>query len=389
MRQTFRCYPSARQRRILGKTFGCVRFVYNRALKLRSDRYAEDKTSTSYSQTSAALTVWKQEPGCLWLNEVSCVPLQQTLRHLQTAFRSFFAKRTASPRFKSKHGIQGAEFTRSAFTWDGKHNNLRLAKMGHLRIRWSRQFASEPSTVTITKNCAGQYFATLCLDETVEAFPKTGQSVGIDLGINRLATLSNGEYVANPRHLERRLSRLRSEQRRLSRRKKGSGRWRRQKLKVAVLHLKISNSRKDHLAKLTTGLVRRFDIICIEDLNVRGMLANGSLSRPIADVGMGTFRQMLAYKCGWYGKDLRLVDRFFPSTKRCSGCGFVAESMPLGIREWQCARCGTSHDRDLNAAWNILAAGHAVSARGGRVRPEATQVALGGARRSVRQPALP
>jgi putative transposase len=366
MRQTFRCYTSARQRRILGKTFGCVRFVYNRALKLRSDRYAEDKTSTSYSQTSAAVTVWKQEPGCLWLNEVSCVPLQQTLRHLQTAFRSFFAKRTASPRFKSKHGIQGAEFTRSAFTWDGK-----------------------PSTVTITKNCAGQYFATLCLDETVEAFPKTGQSVGIDLGINRLATLSNGEYVANPRHLERRLSRLRSEQRRLSRRKKGSGRWRRQKLKVAVLHLKISNSRKDHLAKLTTGLVRRFDIICIEDLNVRGMLANGSLSRPIADVGMGTFRQMLAYKCGWYGKDLRLVDRFFPSTKRCSGCGFVAESMPLGIREWQCARCGTSHDRDLNAAWNILAAGHAVSARGGRVRPEATQVALGGARRSVRQPALP
>src|SRR5580658_5876257 len=197
MRQTFRCYPRGRQRRLLEKTFGCVRFVYNRALQLRKDRYAEDKTSVSYGQTSAALTGWKKEVGCVWLNEVSCVPLQQCLRHLQMAFRSFFAKRTAFPRFKSKHGEQAAEFTRSAFTWDGKQNNLRLAKIGHLRVRWSRQFQSEPSTVTITKSCAGQYFVTLCLDEQVDALPKTGESVGIDLGVMHTATLSNGVRIAN------------------------------------------------------------------------------------------------------------------------------------------------------------------------------------------------
>jgi putative transposase len=389
MRQTFRCYPSARQRRLLAKTFGCVRFIYNKALRFRNERYSADKTTTCYGQLSAALTGWKKKPDSLWLGEVSCVPLQQTLRHLQTAFRGFFEKRTAFPRFKSKHGEQSAEFTRSAFTWDGKQNNLRLAKMGHLRIRWSRQFASEPSTVTITKNCAGQYLVTLCLDEHVEALPKTGQSAGIDLGINRMATLSNGELVANPRHLQRRLRKLRSLQRCLSRRTKGSGRWRRQKLKVARLHLRIANSRKDHLDKLTTSLVRRFDVLCIEDLNVRGMLGNKALARPISDVGMGTFRRMIAYKCSWYGKELRLVDRFFPSSKRCSDCHFVSESLPLEVRAWTCPKCGMLHDRDLNAAKNTLAEGHSVTARGGRVRPMTARVVCGSAHRNVNQPALP
>ncbi len=389
MRWTFRCYPSARQRRFLGKTFGCVRFVYNRALQLRKDSYAEHKTSVCYAQTSAALSGWKREPGCLWLNEVSCVPLQQCLRHLQTAYRNFFAKRAAYPRFKSKHGEQGAEFTRSAFTWDGKNNNLRLAKIGHLRVRWSRQFRSEPSTVTITKSCAGQYFVTLCLDEQVDAFPKTGESVGIDLGINRLATLSNGERLANPRFLARKLTRLRRYQRSLSRRRKGSGRWHRQRLKVARLHVKVANSRKDHLAKLTTDLVRRYDIVCIEDLGVRNMMLNRKLARCIADVGMGTFRQMLTYKCAWYGKELRVVNRFFPSTKRCSKCHYVVESLPLDVRSWTCPECGTLHDRDENSEGNILAEGHSVAARGGRVRPEATRVVRGIARRIVNQPVLP
>ena len=389
MRHTFRCYPRARQRRFLGKTFGCVRFVYNRALQYRNDRYSRDKASTSYGQLSAAVTTWKKEPDCRWLNEVSCVPLQQTLRHLQSAFRGFFEKRTAFPRFKSRHGDQAAEFTRSAFTWDGKQNNLRLAKMGHLRIHWSRQFASIPSTVTITKNRAGQYFATLCLEESVEALPLTGQSVGIDLGINRLATLSNGEFLPNPRHLERRLGKMRRLQRCLSRRTKGSARWRRQRLKVARLHARIANGRKDHLDKLTTSLIRRFDVLCLEDLDIKAMLGKSALARPILDVGMGTFRRMLTYKCRWYGKELQLVDRYFPSTKKCSECGGVAETMPLNVREWRCHHCGAFHDRDLNAAKNIMAAGHAVLVRGGPVRPEATEVARGKARRSAPQPALP
>jgi putative transposase len=157
---------------------------------------------------------------------------------------------------------------------------------------------------------------------------------------------------------------------------------------VAKLHVRIANARKDHLAKLTTSLVRRFDVLCIEDLDVRGMLRNRALARPIADVGMGTFRRMLTYKCSWYGKELRLVDRYFPSSKKCSDCGHVAEKMPLDVREWRCTYCGSFHDRDLNAAKNIMAAGHAVLVRGGPVRPEATKVARGSARRSAPQPAL-
>jgi putative transposase len=282
----------------LGKTFGCVRFVYNRALQMRKNHYAEDKTSVSYGQTSAALTGWKKEKGCVWLNEVSCVPLQQCLRHLQSAFRNFLAKRAAFPRFESKHGEQGAEFTRSAFTWDGKQNNLRLAKIGHLRVRWSRQFRSEPSTVTITKNRAGQCFVTRCLDEQVDTLPKTGESAGLDLGITHMATLSNGERIANPRFLAKKLAKLRRHQ-------------------------------------------------------------------------------------------SRLVDRFFPSSKRCSECHFVVETLPLEVRTWTCPECGTVHDRDKNAAKNILAEGHSAMARGGHVRPKATRVVRGSARRSVNQPALP
>jgi putative transposase len=389
VRYRFRVYPSVPQGRLLAKTFGCVRYVYNRALALRKDAYAENKTKISYAQTSAALTQWKRETGLAWLREVSCVPLQQCLRHLQSAYNGFFAKRAAYPRFKSKRGNQSAEFTRSAFKWDGKQLNLALAKIGHLRIRWSRQFASTPSTVTIIKDCAGRYFATLCLDETVGPMPKTGKNVGIDLGTYNLATLSTGESISNPKFLARRLAHLAKLQRTLARRKKGSGRWHRQRIDVARLHAHVADSRSDYLAKVTTGLVRRFDLVCIEDLDVGGMMVGRHQSRLIADVGMHAFRQMLTYKCRWYGKELQVVDRFFPSSKRCSKCHHVLESLPLSVREWTCPCCGTIHDRELNAANNILSAGQAASARGGRVRPKVTRVTFGGARRSVNQPALP
>jgi putative transposase len=376
----FRFYPSAPQRRMLGRTFGCVRYVYNRALRLREDAYAENKTKISYAQTSAALTQWKKEPDLVWLREVSCVPLQQCLRHLQAAYRNFFEKRAAYPRFKSKRGEQKAELTRRAFKWDGKQLNLTLAKIGHLRIRWSRQFTSEPSTVTITKDCAGRYFATLCLDETVAPLPSTGEDVGIDLGTERLATLSTGEVVANPKHLDRRLADLAKLQRTLARRKKGGGRWHRQRLKVARLHAHIADSRRDLLAKLTTDFVHRYDLICIEDLDVKCMMDGRHRARRMSDVGMYAFRQMLTYKCAWYGKELQVVDRFFPSSKRCSKCHYVLDSLPLSVRYWTCPSCGTFHDREQNAANNILSAGQAASARRGHVRPMATRVASGGAR---------
>jgi putative transposase len=389
VRYRFRVYPSVPQRRLFAKTFGCVRYVYNRALALRKDAYAENKTRINYAQTSAALTQWKKDPDLAWLREVSCVPLQQCLRHLQTACNRFFAKRAAYPRFRSKRGEQRAEFTRSAFSWNGKQLNLSLAKIGHLRIRWSRQFASTPSTVTIIKDCAGRYFASLCLDETVAPLPKSCEDVGIDLGTERLATYSTGEVVPNPKFLIRSLAHLAKLQRTLARRKRGSRRWHRQRVRVARLHAHVADSRRDYLAKLTTGLVRRFDLVCIEDLSVKGMMDGRKRSRRMADVGMYAFRQMLTYKCRWYGKKLRVVERYFPSSKRCSDCHHVLESLPLCVREWTCPCCGTFQDRDHNAAKNILSAGQAASVRGGRVRPKATRVAFGGARRSVNQPALP
>ena len=337
--------------RALGRTFGSARYVYNRALRPRKDSYARDKAKVSYGQTSAALTRWKQEPGCKWLREPSCVPLQQGLRHLQTACRNFFLKRAAHPRFKSKHGEQGAEFTRSAFRWDGKQPNLTLAK-------------------------AGRYFASLCLDEAVEALPGTGASVGIDLGINRLATLSNGERVANARHLEHRLGKLARLQRIPARRQEGSARWHRQRHGVARLHARIADSRREHLAKLTTGLVRRFDVICIGDLDVRGMMERRRMARSMSDVGFSKFRRMLTYKCSRYGRGLRLADRFYPSSRLCSDCGHVLEDLPLSMRTWTGPACAACHDRDENAAKNLLAAGRAVTACGGRVGPRAAKVAL-------------
>jgi putative transposase len=246
---------------------------------------------------------------------------------------------------------------------------LSLSGLGRLDIQLSREFQSKPTTVTIIKEPSGRYFVTLCLDETVEKLPKTGKTVGIDLGISRLATLSNGERIANPKHLGGNLSKLARLQRVLARRKKGSVRWQRQRIKIARLHEHIGNCRSDCLHKFTTDLVRRFDVIGIEDLNVRGMAANHCLACVISDVGMGMFRNMLTYKCERYGKVEKVIDRFFPSSKMCSACGNIVERLPLDIRKWDCPKCGAHHDRDENAAKNIeTAEGHSVTARGGEVR---------------------
>lgn len=322
-----------------------------------------------YNQTSAELTKWKKDDATQWLSDVSCVPTQQSLRHLNNAFVKFFNKEGKYPSFKKKGHRQAAEYTASAFKYDAHNRNLSISGLGRLDVHWSREFTSKPTTATIVKEASGKYFVTLVLDEPVQPLPKTGQTVGIDLGINRLATLSDGQRIANPRHLGKNQADLAREQRILARRRKGSGRWQRQRLRVARLQEHIGNSRKDHLDKVTTNLVRQFDRINIEDLNVRGMVKNHCLARAISDVGMGAFRRMLEYKCEWYGKELALVDRWFPSSKRCSQCGHILDSLPLDIREWSCPECGCTHDRDQNAAVNIhQAGGQPVTARGAKVR---------------------
>lgn len=362
-RYRFRLYPTAEQEQILARVFGCVRFVYNRFLRLRTDAYREGR-KIGYHESSALLTELKQTEECAWLNEVSCVPLQQSLRHLQIAFVNFFEKRTAYPSFKKKHAKQAAEYTRSAFKYDHQTKTLEVAKLGKLKIRWSRAFTSEPTTVTIIKRPSGRYYVTLCLDEPVQELPKTGKSVGVDLGVNRLATLSTGEYIPNPRHLFRRTKKLARLQRRLSRRQKDSNRYASLKKKIARLHERIGDCRSDALHKLTTRLVRDFDLVCIEDLNVRGMVKNHCLARSLSDASLGQFRRLLEYKCLRYDKTCVAVDRFFPSSKTCSVCGHILHDLPLSCREWDCPECKTHHDRDHNAAVNILAVGHTDSQNG-------------------------
>lgn len=368
VRYTYRYYPSQEQAQELSRVFGHTRYVYNWALRQRTDAWANGE-KINYNQSSAALTALKKTPQYAWLNEVSCVPLQQSLRNLQTAFGNFFAGRAKYPRFKSKRDKQSAEYTTSAFKYsDG---NLSLAKVGKLKVRWSRPFTSKPTTVTVSKTATGRYYVSLVLDETPQPFTKTGETVGIDLGINRLATLSNGESIPNLRFTRKYEKRLAKAQRRLARKTKGSGRWNRQRIKVARVHQKLTNARLDHLNKVTTDIVRRFDVIAVEDLNVRGMVRNGKLAKHLSDASFGQFVSMLEYKAVWRGKELVKIDRFFPSSKRCSCCGFVAQKMPLDVRNWQCPECKSEHDRDENAAMNILnfALGQRVNAHGADVRP--------------------
>ena len=364
--------------------------MYHWALRLRSDAWHCGE-KINHNQSSAALTTLKQQSDHEWLNDISCVPTQQALRHLQVAYQNFSDKRADYPTFKKKHGGQSAEYTTSAFKWDpdsasgADNRNLTRAKVGRLKVRWSRMFKSRPTTVTVEKDKAGRYFVCLALDEAIEPRPKTGLSVGVDLGINRLATLSNGERIANPKHTSQFARKLARAQRVLARRKKGSHRRHTQRLVVAKIQAKIADTRADYLHKVTTDLVRRFDVIAIEDLNVRGMVKNHNLAKSISDAGFGTFRQMLNYKCGWYGKTLIRIDRFFPSSKRCSGCGHIVETLPLSIREWVCPECSVAHDRDENAAKNILAAGHAdnQNAQGGHVSPAKASASKGSVRRTV------
>lgn len=366
----FRFYPTLEQEQKLSRIFGATRFVYNWALKLRTDSYRAGQT-INYHTSSAALTILKKKPGHEWLKEISSVPTQQALRHLQSAFKNYFEKRSAYPRFKKKHGKQSIEYTRSAFKWNTNTQRLTVSQLGSLQVRISRRFKSNPTTLTITKSPSGRYFVTLVLNEPKTDLPKTGQTVGVDLGVNRLATLSTGEYIPNTKTLGKYLCKLAHEQRTLSRRVRGSCRYERQRIKVARLHEKIANTRQDYLHKFTTDLVRRFDVICIEDLNVRGMIQNHHLARSLSDASLGMVRMLLEYKCAWYGRDLKKVDRFFPSSKQCWVCGHILESLHLSVRSWMCPNCHTLHDRDENASQNILAAGHAVSARGGRIRREA------------------
>lgn len=367
----YRFYPTPEQATELNRTFGCVRKVYNMALEARTTAWYQEQRRVSYVESSALLTQWKQDPDLAYLSEVSSVPLQQGLRHLQGAFVNFWQKRARYPQFTSKRKSRASgEYTRSGFTF--RDGQLTLAKMAEpLAVVWSRPLpeGAGPSTVTVSRDPSGRWHVSMLVETTVTTLPPNGVTVGIDAGITSLLTLSTGEKIPNLRHERADRARLAKAQRTLARKEKGSANRAKAWVKVAKVYARIADRRRDHLHKVTTRIVRENQTIVIEDLTVRNMVRNHCLARSISDAAWRDMRGMLEYKADWYGRDLVVVDRWFPSSKVCSACGFTASSMPLSVREWECTNCGVTHDRDVNAARNLKAAGQAVSACGDGVRP--------------------
>lgn len=362
----YRFYPTPEQADLLARTFGCVRFVYNTVLRWRTDVFFNERQKIDYTQANARLTAIKKLPELAFLNEVSCVPLQQCLRHQQAAFKHFFEGRAQYPAFKKKRYRQSAEFTTSAFRY--RDGQLFLAKCAEpLAIRWSRPLPSAPSTVTVSRDAAGRYFVSCLCEFMPETLPVTPKTLGIDLGLKDLFVTSEGERIGNPRHTAKYAARLALAQRRLSRKKLGSANRAKARQKVARIHAKISDCRMDGLHKLSRRLINENQVVCVESLAVKNLIRNPALSKAIADAGWGELVRQLAYKGEWAGRQVVAIDRWYPSSKRCSTCGHTLNALPLNIRRWACPACGCEHDRDVNAAVNIKAAGLAVLALGENV----------------------
>ena len=368
----FRAYPQLDQEALLRCTLGCARFVYNKALAERRDAWKNSEKSVGYLAQSRTLTLWKKRKEFAFLNEVSCVPLQQALRHLQTGYNKFFKKAARIPVFKRKGTTGSAEFTRRAFHWDARAQTLTLAKMTRpLDIHWSRALPPdvEPTTVTVTLDTTGRWHVSLlCEDASIQPLPEIESAIGLDVGITTLVTLSTGEKITNARHDERSMTRKKLLSRRLAKKQKGSKNWHKARLKLARVSVRAADRRMDDAHKLSTRLVRENQVIVVEDLGIANMVRNRSLSRVISDAGWGELFRQLAYKSAWYGRDFVKIARFCPSSKTCSCCGHVLDHLSLGVRHWTCPACKAEHDRDVNAARNILAAGLAVSACGPDVR---------------------
>lgn len=380
MRTAYRCraYPTDEQAANLARTFGCARKVWNEVLDWRTKRYRTQGLRTNYAEADHYLTELKKQPELAFLNEVSSVPLQQVLRHQYRALNNFFAKRARYPRFKSRRNNAKATYTRSAFRY--RDGQLFLAKQSEpLRFVWSwpdiNHESLDPSMVTISHEADGRWYVTFQLEMPDPVpLPPTGTAVGVDVGLKSFAATSDGEIIANVRFLERKAKNLARYQRRMARKQKGSANRTKAVRKVAVAHGKVRRARQDFLHKTSTRLVRANDTIAAEDLNISGMLRNRRVAKAISDCGWRQFLWMLEYKAQRSGRQFVQIGRWFPSSKTCSACGHLLAELSLNTRTWQCPSCRTRHDRDINAAKNILAEGLSVSACGADVRLQGTSL---------------
>lgn len=351
----FRIYPSKEQEVLMAKHFGACRFVFNHYLNKRKETYLEDKKSLNYYDNANDLTQLKKDENFNWLKEINSQSLQSSLRNLDSSYMRFFRKQTKFPRFKSKYDRQSFKIPQSVSL---KENQLIIPKFKDgIKINLHTEINGEILFATISKSATGKYYVSLTCQVQHKPFDKTGSEVGIDTGIKDLAILSDGTTYENIKVLKNNLKKLKYEQRQLSKKVKGSSSRNKQKQKLAITHEKITNVRKDYLHKVSTEIVKNHDIISVEDLAVKNIMKNHKLAQAMSDVSLGSFYSMLEYKCEWNDKQFVKIDRFFPSSKTCSNCGWINQDLTLNIREWSCPSCGETHDRDFNASKNILKQG--------------------------------
>lgn len=353
----FRIYPNREQQNLINQTLGCCRLIYNKGLAMRNEAF-ENGSKIGYSQTSSMLTKLKKCEDFAFLKAADSIALQQSLRDLDRGFVNFFQKRAAHPVFKSKHNhnqsyrtINQGENIRIV----GKH--IKLPKLGYVKVRQSMEIG-HINSVTIERTPTGKYFAVLNVEFEPIPKPNGGKKIGIDVGIKEFYSDSNGNMVPNPKHLEKSMRKLVREQRRLSRKEKESNNRNKQRVKVALVHEKITNQRNDFLQKESTMLIRENQTICIEDLKVKNMMRNHRLAKSIASVSWSKFFDMLEYKAMWYGNDILRIPTMYPSSQTCSCCGYKNPLVKnLAVRNWECPECHTKHNRDTNAGINILSKG--------------------------------